>query len=412
VLVLTAACSSPDESVVADQALPGPQPSVSVTSVQPDVEADDTVESTTTTASTSGATTSTTTDPQVAAPPPLADDLEVRGSPVKLLFFNSEGAFELDTYGDVVQIVEGPISEIADDGLGGVVFQRPGDEQRIWWLPVGAGEPSVVVEVEVDRFVKLEGVNVGAISSELIYQRLPRVATLGLLAEGTLQALDLATGLDTELDVTDGHEHTTSIIQVRNGLASGAWSTETNGVYLYDLVNRVVVYNPSLHASPELGDADGVVVARDASSLLSVQSLPDESGFADRIGLISREIGSDGVEIVAEYEWGNADWYPTGLEIGDGLALVSRSTAFDVGTSEPARPLLVDLATGDSWLLPVEANVRLRHRFEVRVGDATDEPTASSVVSTDGFDVAAADGSLMSSSPIVSAIQTSSLPTA
>lgn len=288
---------------------------------------------------------------------PAEYDPVVGEPPVPMLVFDDEGAYRLDA-GGFTRLVDGPVAELADDGDGGVLFQRDRQEAIIWWLAEGSpGARDVLVTVDASHLV-LEGVTGTGPDREVVYQRV----TVGDpdSTVTTLRAYRFDQGTVREVAVTGGWEAVTFISPVTGGEAAGRWVAEAyGGLFLYDLEADRPVLGPSVGDGGEL-EPDRSMVAANGDELIDVGTMRGDDGLVSQMGLVRLDRSGAELGTIATYPWDNGYWYASSIFVHDGHAVVSRTSAPDdiLEPSEPLGPIVVDLATGDSVTLPFAGHAR------------------------------------------------------
>jgi hypothetical protein len=279
--------------------------------------------------------------------PPLGDP------PLPMLAFDAGGAYRLDQNG-FTRLVEGPVVELADDGAGGILFQREPRDRVIWWLPAGALAPQDLLVTEEASFLVLEGVSDSSPARQVVYQRVldgnPDTAVT------TLRTFGFDSRAVTEVAVTGGWEHSTQITSVTGGRAAGVWVADgSSGYFLYDLDAGRAVLDPSVPVGRE---TQGEQVAIDGTGLIGVGPLRSSQGVVDQIGLYRLDESAAVGETIAAFAWDNGYWYPTGLFVDGQRAVISRGASPGGEVGSPLGPIVVDLASGQAVTLPFAANAR------------------------------------------------------
>jgi hypothetical protein len=282
----------------------------------------------------------------------------VGAPPTPMLAFDAAGAYRLDGNG-FSRIIDGPISELVDDGTGGIVFQRGQRDRVIWWLPAGATAPQELLVTEEVSYLILEGVTGSGDDREVLYQRVLEGTTD--VAQTTLRTYHFQTGEVTELAVTGGADHGTQISPVVGGRAAGTWTVGgASGYFLFDLASGQAILDP---ATGQPGGAQTIgqyqQVAVNGEELIGVGPPPAEAGAViDRMVVYRVDGATVAAVTVAELPWADGAWYPTSLYVHDQTAVMSRAATADEPAAAARGPIAVDLVSGQSTTLPFAADVR------------------------------------------------------
>ncbi len=297
-----------------------------------------------------GTTTAQPADAVVTPYEPEAFDPPAGPVVGSLLAFNLQGAYRLDGE-TATELIDGPISELSDDGAGGILFQRPDDEKVIWWLAEGETAP-VDLLVTVDPiYLVLEGVAGRGADRQIIYQRVARTDSPETsLSE--LKAYRFTDAAVTTLDTVGGWEAGTTISNVSGDVASGIWGGEGyNAYYLFDLTSGSRFGDfPESQWDDHLSQ-EAVIYAE---GLVAVGLLYSEAtGGFDEMGVYLVDSDGQVQELLTSFAWDHGHWFPNGLFIDDGRVVISRTTSPEIDPAEaPVGPLVVDLVSGDSYTLP------------------------------------------------------------
>ena len=272
------------------------------------------------------------------------------------LAFNADGAYQFEN-GQATQLINGPISELSTDGAGGILFQRPDSDEVIWWLAADESEP-VDLLVTVDPVhLLLEGVTGSGDNRKIVYQRMARTNDPET-SLNELKTYRFDDGEVTTLDVVGGWEAGTKITSVAGELATGVWGGEGfNAYYAFDLTA-----GSRLGSFPEDQWFDNVSedAVLDGDSLLAVGLLYDEEQeIYNDMGVYRVDLTGQVVETIATFPWDNGSWYPNGLLVDGGVAVISRNASQEFDNDQtPLGPLVVDLATGEATTFPFAVVVR------------------------------------------------------
>ncbi|MCP5033361.1 MAG: hypothetical protein GY939_16300 [Actinomycetia bacterium] len=273
-----------------------------------------------------------------------------------LLAFNLEGAYRIEGE-TATKLIDGSISELSDDGAGGILFQRPGDEQVIWWLAEGETAP-VDLLVTVDPiYLVLEGVSGRGAEHQIVYQRVARTGSPDT-SHADLKAYRFSDAAVITLDVVGGWEAGTTITTVTDGLTTGIWGGEGyNAYYAFDLTSGSSIGN---FPAEQWDDYLSLDAASDGTDLVAVGLVYDDAaGFFDEMGVYRVDLEGQLQANITAFPWDNGSWYPNGMFIDGGLAVISRNASPDFDPDQaPLGPLVVDLASGDSYTLPLAVSVR------------------------------------------------------
>jgi hypothetical protein len=295
-----------------------------------------------------------TSGPAVYAP--AQHDPLIGEAPRPMLTFDAGGAYRLDENG-FARIADGPIAELADDGAGGILFQREQRDRVIWWLPAGATAAQELLVTEEASYLVLEGVVGSGTTRSVVYQR--AIEGGPDTSETTLRMFDLASRDVSEVTVTGGFEQGTRITSIVGGFAAGTWSAEaTSGYFLYDLTLGQPLLGPDTGAASGQIDLRDHVTVHDDGLLAIGLASSQAGGEADQVVLFRMDRSATSREPIAALPWQSGYWYPSGLYVDDQIAVISRSAAVADDTGSPQGPIVVDLASGQPATLPFAANAR------------------------------------------------------
>lgn len=297
----------------------------------------------------------TTTEPEIVEPArytPADFDPPLGELKADLLVFDDYGAYWF-VDGEFTKIIDGPFQEVIDDGSGGILFQREEwDSRVIWWLPRGAEEPQELLVVEAPSSLILEGFMGEGENRQVVYQRLDPGSP-----QDAIDTLRIYRPVDGSVQIvaeTGWWEAGTIISSIVDGIAVGTSSASASGGYYWFDIARGVPVNSA--ESFEDGPWGEVVAIHDGR-LLSVGTLSNPGGLVTEIGLFQVDKNSNASEPIATFPWDNGYWYPSGLLVIENFAIISRG-GFENRMSTVMGPIVVDLATGESFTLPFAANVR------------------------------------------------------
>lgn len=295
---------------------------------------------------------STTVEPEGVLPtdPPIGE------APGPLLLFGDDGAYRLGADGSLIQLVSGPIMEIADDGDGGVVFQRRDEFDAVWWLPVDRTDPlDLLVTTSDARTLVLEGVAGSGSTRSVVYQRRIGGGTPET-SEQTLRRYRFDDRSVEQIAVTGGWESGSNFSTITGDQAVRLWSGEGfSSVGLLDLASGFLVYNTE-DEGIECFDGSGLcerfrVATHHDGLIYGVGPLPSGGdGVVDQFGLSRLDPASGAVETVTAFPWDNGYWYPEDIFIIDNLAVVSRSA--QPWEQDPIAPLVIDIDSGHATVFP------------------------------------------------------------
>ncbi len=322
--------------------------------------------STTSSSSTSTTMAPATTAPDTAVPVAMEADPPLGETPGAMIAFDSTGARRIGTDASEELIVSGPVFEIADDGAGGVVFQRDEDDGLLWWLPAGETEPRKIVETSEERqFLTLEGVVGTGPDRVVLYQLVHRTGSPET-TEATLLRFNVGDESGSLVTVTGGWESISAFSSISGRTAVSRWMAEgQEGMTIIDLATGQKLYD-TYDAGLECFDGSGIcrgfeVAALHEGWILGVGTLWNEDlGLVDRMALSRFDPETAEVDVIASFPWDNGFWYPENLFLLDGTAVISRSAEPSGSSFErtPLAPIAVDLETGDAWVIPETAFVR------------------------------------------------------
>ncbi len=299
----------------------------------------------------------------------LPTDPEVGPLPGPLLAFGPAGIRRIAVDGAVQVVAPDDAVEVADDGAGGVVFQRAGEDSIIRWLAAGRTEAAdlLVTDIGPEKAIRLEGVVGQGADRRVVYQRYDNTGQ----PETTLSTLRAYRFRDQSVDellVTGGWESGSSFSGLTDTRAVQEWGGEGFIAYaVIDLTSGDALYDTLADSGLECFDGFGecpdfTVTTPDGDDILGVGPVWNESaGVIDRFALSRFDTDTLSIDPIAAIPWDNDTWYPEHLFVRDGVAVISRATGpvFWPGSdTDPLPALAVDLATGRTWVVPVEGHLR------------------------------------------------------
>jgi hypothetical protein len=289
---------------------------------------------------------------------PAAYEPSLDVSPIPLLLFNAEGAYYLEE-GDsgATELIEGPVGELSSDGDGGILFQRERRSNIIWWLPHGSDAPIDLLVTEDPIHLVLEGVAGQGVDRQVVYQR---TAETGVpdTAITELKTYRFSDASVSALTVVGGWESGTTISDVFDGVAAGVWGGEGyNRYFIYDVVANTPLGNPPEGFWEDYLSQEAVF---DGVGLVALGLVLDEAqSDYDQMGLYRVDLDGQIQDTIAVFPWDNGNWYPAGLFVDAGFAVISRDAEpFYDDAGEPLGPIVVDLVTGEAITLGYGAYAR------------------------------------------------------
>jgi len=326
----------------------------------------------------------TTSLPDAAAPVPVPATIEPSSvpstgsppssTPVELepliLVAGADGAIVEGAGGD--PLVPGPVVSVADDRMGGVVYQEAAgrwqndpEDTIVWWKPGGRGEPRALLVPTGDQWLSLVDVEIIAGAVTVVYVRSEGTTGPDDFRD-TLRLYDIVTGEVTEVATVGGWESGPGQISFGGGLFAVNWFVEAvSGFEFYATDGAVEMVAGDPYGGGDAcfdgarGDGDPcfteVAISDDGTRLGYLEDTRDAAGLW--IGTELVVVSRDGSRELARIDLQRAEqvWFPTGLELSSRFALVNR---VDSASGTPLTALLIELADASIRELATEGHAR------------------------------------------------------
>ncbi len=312
-------------------------------------------------------------DPSDAARPAEADPVDDVGVPVvpttveadvfriapvgsgfSGIVYGPDGVFHPTRHIGFAKVVDGPISIARDAFLTGVVYQRPGDNRRIFGS--GGDELVVAAENETIEFVGIRYEPTDGNLSHVLYTS--RITSTPEATTETLRSYNRKTGEVTEIYETGGWESGTDFGYAHGEWAVGRWSGE--GFVRFDVVS--VITGEIKKSFPAEGDCfegesqDGclpfTVAALAGEKIYGFGPSRNDAGVVDSMTLYELDTRITQLIPLASFPWEDGLYYPVDIWVSGALALVSLSTAQSTDEGQPLPALIYNLETDEASTMP------------------------------------------------------------
>lgn len=249
--------------------------------------------------------------------------------------------------------LEGPIAQLAEVPLHGLVFQREDSDQVIWLA--GPDGPQELIVADENQYLWLEGAGLGPDEEPLVYyQRFEQGSIED--TRSTLRSYDLSTGEVREILVTGGWESGVQFGHLGGGRALGVWGGEGySALMAVDLASGDLLVDTRDEAC---GQGEEGCRSYRAATAAGGQFYGIRPTGDDALGLFRLDPASGDDELVIALPWSEGDWEVENLFAGPGGSL---TLSLRDGARQPLPAVTVDPATGEVESSPLAALVRPAH---------------------------------------------------
>lgn len=273
--------------------------------------------------------------------------------------YGPDGVFHAGHTDRFTKVVDGPVSVAVDTYETGIVYQRPGDNRRVFIQGVD-GDQELLVAAE-NQTIELVGIRIEPTDEifHILYTR--RTSSTPETTEETLRSYSMDTGEVTEIYQTGGWESGTDFNYIEGELAVGRWSGE--GFGRIDIVN--VVTGQIKQSFPEVGECfDGdqakgclpfIVANISGETIYGFGPRPNDAGLVDTMALYKLDTTSSELTELIFFPWDNGLYYPIDIWVTavSRQVVVSLSTAPRADDGQPLPALIYDIETGEARTAPV-----------------------------------------------------------
>ncbi len=313
------------------------------------------------------ATTSLTTgQPDAPAIQPETDVFRIApvGTlPGPVIVYGPDGVRQSFHTPQLAQVVEGPVSSAVDTYLRGTVYQRPGDDRRIF-VAGADGDQELLVAAE-NQTIRLVGIRIEPTEDNtfhVLYVR--RTSSTPELTKETLRSYNTETGVVTELLETGGWESGTDFDYIEGERAVGRWFGEAfTRTHIINTVTGEV--EQSFPAEGECFDgefAEGclpfTVAGLSGNTIYGFGPNPNDSGVVDQMALYRFDTASSELVELISFPWDNGLYYPVDIWVRSGTVVVGLSTTPRPEDGEPLPALLYDINGGEATTAPISGYLR------------------------------------------------------
>ena len=270
-----------------------------------------------------------------------------------LLRWDEDSARHPGHTGEYTEVADGPFTQIVDAGVWGVVFQRPGDDTI--WHKNFVEETALITSADPNVTLLLEGVVMSDLDQGIVYYRTQLRDDVAFQYGDWLRAYDLATAVDTEIDVVAGWESYAhfNLIHTPRTISSAAgegfvWSKT------YDLPHGPQV---EWYTCDGTGDPDcpfyEAIAAGSTTTYAMVKDDPSASSTTYR--LLGINPGTGFTYTIHTFVWEAGEWDIEEFFVTNGgLVVIS---VMD-GAGDPLPAAIVDPSTDQVWTVPEADFVR------------------------------------------------------
>ena len=272
------------------------------------------------------------------------------------LRFGIDGVWVAAHTGVYSQVVEGPVTEAADTYLGGVVYQRPGIDNKIFVLGDDGADRELLVGTD-EQTLTLIGSRVdGGDDAEVLYLR---KTNSGFATDSeTLRSYNMGTGEVTEIAEVGGWESATDYSFADADRIVGRWGAEAfSGLNILNTVTGEIEFGSEDECF--YGDySDSCPVYTDAvlhdGLIYGFGPIVESDGSFSRMGLHRYDLQTETQELLSSWPYDPASPYESnGMLPGDPL-IISLVDA----QGEPLPALIFDLTTNVATTAPIAGNLR------------------------------------------------------